>query len=75
MRKEFEMSKEQLERMIEACKPVPYMVFGGMPPRSMRENVDDAWAALGEEMGFEPMTVRPIPGKGVEHFTAEVADV
>lgn len=75
MRKEFTMSKEQLETLLDACKPVPYMVVGGIAPPSPQENANAAWARLGQEMGFEPMSVRPVSGKGMEVFTAESVDV
>jgi hypothetical protein len=71
MRKEFTMTKEQLDKLLDACKPVPYMVVGGIAPRSPQENANAAWAMLGEEMGFKPMSVRPVSGKGMEVFTAE----
>lgn len=72
MRKEFTMTKEQCDKLLDACKPVPYMVIGGVEPRSPQENANAAWAALGAELGFEPFSVRPVEGKGIEVFTAEV---
>ena len=72
MRREFEMTQAQLDRLLEACKPVPYMVFGGIEPRSPQENANAAWAALGKEIGFEHMTVKP-SSKGNRFFTAEPA--
>jgi len=71
-RKEFTMTKEQCEKLLDACKPVPYMVFGGIEPRSPQENANAAWAELGLELGFDAMSVRPVAGKGMEVFTAEV---
>jgi predicted TIM-barrel fold metal-dependent hydrolase len=71
MRKEFEMTEEDLNALLEACKPVPYMVIGGYVPRSPQENANDAWERLGKKMGFDHMTVRPISGKGDRFFTAE----
>ena len=70
MRKEFEMTEAQLETLLDACKPVPYMVFGGRPPRSPQENANDAWCRLGRDMGFDGMSVRP-SSKGQRFFTAE----
>ena len=75
MRKEFTMTKEQCDKMLEACKPVPYMVIGGVAPLSPQENVNAAWASLGLEMGFDAMSVRPVSGKGMEVFTADVVEV
>ncbi len=71
-RKEFEMSEEQLERLLDASKPVPYMVIGGVAPVSPQEHANRAWEALGKELGFVWDTVRPIAGKGSRFFTAEV---
>ena len=70
MRKEFEMTDEQLKRLLDACKPVPYMVIGGMEPRSPQENANEAWASLGQELGFDYMTVEPVKGKSNKFFTA-----
>lgn len=73
MRKEYEMTQAQLDKILEACKSVPYMVFGGREPRSPQENANDAWKALGEQMGFDHMTVRP-NGKGDRFFTADACE-
>ena len=70
---EFEMTQEDLDAILEACKPVPYMIVGGHPPRSQQENANAAWARLGGKMGFHPMTVRP-SSKGQRFFTAEKVD-
>ena len=35
-----------------------------------QENANKVWQHLGEKMGFDYMTVQPIPGKGQRHFTA-----
>ena len=71
MRKEFEMSKQQLTTLKEACKPVPYMIIGNSFPPSPQENANRAWETLGHEMGFKPMSAQPMQGKGIEYFTAE----
>lgn len=69
-RTEFEMSEKDKNELLEACKPVPYMVVGGMAPRSQQENANEAWARLGKKMGFDPMSVKPISGKGMRFFSA-----
>lgn len=73
MRKEFEMSQEQLNKLLDACKPTPVMYLsGGMPMHNTpQENANAAWCKLGDEMGFDGMTVRPT-GRGDRFFTAEV---
>ena len=68
-RKEYEMTQADLDKILNACNPVPYMVFGGRPPRSPQENANDAWAELGRRMGFDHMTVRPT-GRGDRFFSA-----
>ena len=69
MKKEFEMTRDQLEIILAACKPVPYLIFGGREPPSPQENANRAWARLGDEMGFEPMSVEPSQ-KGNRFFLA-----
>ena len=67
------MSQEDLNTILEASKPVPYMVFGGIEPTSPQENANRAWQALGEKMGFKHMTVQPT-GQGNRYFSAEVTE-
>lgn len=69
-RTEYEMTEEQLASLLEACKPVPVIMIGGFAPSSPQENANHAWAALGKILGFDHMTVRPLPGKGHRFFTA-----
>jgi len=68
-RKDYEMTQADLDKIMDACKPVPYMVFGGIPPRSPQENANAAWADLGKRMGFDHMPVRPT-GRGDRFFSA-----
>lgn len=68
-RKEYEMTPEDLNTLMEAMKPVPYIIIGGISPRSRQECANAAWAALGDKMGFQSMSVRP-NGKGDRFFTA-----
>jgi len=70
---EFKLTKKQLDDLLDACKPVIYMVIGGVPPASPQENANRAWESLGRELGFDHMSVRPVDGKGQDCFTAEVA--
>lgn len=72
MRKEFKMTERQFNEIIEASKPVPYMVFDNKPPMSPQESANAAWAALGRELGFDWLTVRPVKGKDHTYFTAEI---
>ncbi len=69
-RQEFTMTQAQRDALVEASKPVPYMVVGGAEPRSPQENANDAWRELGKELGFKHMTVQPGCGDPL-CFTAE----
>lgn len=73
MRREFEMTEEQLQRLLAASKPTPVMYLSGGVPMgpSQQENANRAWRTLGQELGFNDMTVKPVTGKGPRHFTAE----
>lgn len=69
---EFEMSAAELSELLDACKPTPVMFLSGGQPigPSQQENANAAWARLGKKMGFDPMTVQPIEGKGMRFFKA-----
>lgn len=71
MKRRFEMTQADLDELLDACRPVPYMVFGGIPPRSPQENANAAWQSLGARMGFDAMTVEQIPGADQKCFLAE----
>jgi len=67
-RTNYEMTEEQEQALLNACKPTPVMkIMGGS---SQQENANNAWKAIGVKMGFDYMTVRPINGKGARYFTA-----
>lgn len=74
MRKTFTMTAAQHAKLLEAMQPVPAMWIGG-PPRSVQQNANDAWAALGREMGFDGTSVMSIPGGSEFEFTAEEAPI
>lgn len=69
--KEFKLSDEQVDRLMAASRPVPYLVMCGSLPASPQENANRVWRELGEEMGFVWDSAKPVPGKGVEYFTAK----
>ena len=69
-RTNYEMTQVQLDKILDACKPTPVMMIGGYTGSSPQENANNAWAALGKEMGFDHMTVQPISGKGTCFFSA-----
>lgn len=69
-RTEYEMTQADLDTLLSAMKPVPYMIVGGHAPSSQQENANRAWASLGAKMGFDHMTSQPIVGKGARWFSA-----
>ena len=69
-RAEYELSEDELAEILDACKPTPCIMVGGYGPSSPQENANRAWAALGKKLGFDPMSVRPIKGKGQRFVTA-----
>lgn len=70
MRKQYEMTTDQLKDLLESCKPVPAIMLQCGPSPSVQENANAAWRRLGEVMGFDHMTVQP-SGQGDRFFTAE----
>ena len=67
---EYEMSPDDLADLLQASKPTPVIKIGSYVPPTPQENANTAWRRLGERMGFDPMTARPIDGKGPRFFTA-----
>lgn len=70
MKQRFVMTEKDYNKLLVAVQPVPYIVVGGIPPRSVQERANDAWAELGGRMGFKHMTVQP-DGSDRLAFTAE----
>ena len=71
--KDFEMTQEQLDAIMAACKPVPMIMLQCGTPKSPQENANIAWEKLGKELGFDYMTVKPNK-KGDRFFSAEVTN-
>ena len=71
MKREFEMSQEDYDKLLEASRPVPLIALNYGPIPSLEQRVGAAWAALGKKMGFIWNTAQPIPGKDSRFFMAE----
>jgi hypothetical protein len=69
-RKQYEMTEEQLSKILEASKPTPVMKIGSHFPATVQENANWAWIFLGRELSFDPMTVKPVAGMSQRHFSA-----
>ena len=76
MRKEFELSQEDLDSILEASKPVPAMFLSGGRPMfgTPQENANDVWQSLGKKYGFVWDTCRPVQGKNRRFITAVSTD-
>ena len=66
----YEMTEEDLQKLLDSCKPVPMIMLQCGLPSSPQENANRTWQWLGKKMGFDYMTVQPIAGKGTRFFTA-----
>lgn len=66
----YEMTEEDLEKLLEACKPTLAIKVGDYIPASPQENANRAWQALGVKMGFDFETACLIRGKGNRFFSA-----
>lgn len=69
-RTNYEMTEADLEKILDACKPTVAIMIGGYAGNTPQDNANAAWAELGQRMGFDSMTVEPIPGKGNRFFSA-----
>lgn len=74
-RQNFEMTEEDLQIILDACKPTPVLYIsggyniGGDP----QENANAAWKKLGEKMGFDYLTVQPTAGGGSNRLFSAVS--
>ncbi len=69
--KQFEMTKDQHDKLMDACKSVPMIALQCGPTPSPQERANAAWKSLGDELGFDHMTVRPVTGRPETAFMAE----
>lgn len=74
MRTNFEMTPDDLTKLLSAMKPMPLIALQCGMPRSAQENANAAWSHLGKKMGFDPMTVKP-NGRGDRFFSAEPVEI
>lgn len=73
MKKEFEMTQDELNQMIaiSQAKSMPVMKIGNVTTGDEKqESANDFWKRLGEKYGFIWDTAEPISGKGYTFFKA-----
>lgn len=63
-RREYEVSPEDWDAILAACRPVPYLVMNGVATSSPQERANAAWRDLGRRMGFDGMTAEAAPRGG-----------
>jgi len=73
MRKEFTLSKEDLDHFFAATKSDPVIYgSGGIPLFYTRqEKANWEWQRLGDKYNFKWDSVQPVAGKGKEVISAE----
>lgn len=71
----FTMSEENYQKMLDASKPVRYIVVGGHEPSSPQENANQAWQRLGKEMGFDWNTISPTGNNPRAFFATPIKTV
>lgn len=69
--KNYRLSDEDLEQLLNASKPVPYMVFGGHPPSSPYDNAMRVWDVLAEKYGVVRSTIDNAGTGDMHDFIAE----
>ena len=62
----YRMTDEELGRLKEACKPVTYIVVGGVPPVSPRTKAMRVWADVARRVGCIRSTIN-LASTGDEH--------
>jgi hypothetical protein len=65
----YKLTQEQFDGLIKQMQAVPMIALNCGAPRNQQENANTAWRRLGEEMGFDSMTVQPF-GSNPLDFTA-----
>jgi len=73
--KTYRLTNEELESLLDASKPVPYMIFGGQPPPSAREHAVRLWRHVADRVGCKLDTITSAGTGDMHDFSAEPADV
>lgn len=58
---QFTITEEEMQRVLDASKPVPYILgTGGVEPTSPQARANAAWQAIGKAHGIDWMSIRPV---------------
>ena len=73
----YKLTPEQHQAIKEASKPVPLLYLASGQPmfESSEERINNAWKKLGEELGFDWETAKPIPGEPNDIFEFEATPI
>lgn len=69
--KTYRLTDEELKQIMDASKPVPYMVIGGVPPSSPRDNAMAVWRRVAARVGCEVDSISPGDTGDNHDFKAE----
>lgn len=64
------LTEAEYAELIEASKPVPYIIANGIAPISPAARVNEIWARIGRDRGFDPMTAHPADSDNRRQFRA-----
>ena len=67
----YRMTDDEHARLIDACKPVPYMVFGGIAPESPTTKALRVWGEIAKRVGCVANTIGPSDTGDDRDFTGE----
>lgn len=69
MRKTYVLTEDQRDKLLDSMQAIPMIMLQCGTPPSVQEQANRAWCELGNELGFDGMTVRP--GRTPYEFSAE----
>lgn len=67
----YRLTDEELNELMEASKPVPYMVFGDIEPRSPREKAMDLWRKVAARVGCDLDSIGSAHTSDLHDFEAQ----
>lgn len=68
-RKQYTLTPEDRDKLLEAGSPMSLVAVNCVPLRSPQQSINNAWARLGDRMGFVGSTAAPV-GVNLFKFTA-----
>lgn len=68
--KKYTLTEIEHAELVEACKPVPYMIIGGVAPVSPAEKAMFVWKRVANRVGCDVNTIAPA-GDDTREFLGE----